>query len=432
MLRSWPRAIVHIDCDAFFASCEQAMHPEWRGRAVITGKERGIVAAASYEAKAKGVSRGTPLHEVKRIIPDAIIVPSDYETYSLFSKRLFAIMRRFTPTVEEYSIDEAFADITGLRRTHRADYVTIARRMKTTIEAELGITVSVGIALSKVLAKIASKWRKPAGLTAIPGREIHSYLARTPTEGVWGIGPRTAAYCARLGIRTALDLARKPERYVTERFTRPHVDLWRELNGESVFEVSTEEKHSYQTISKTKTFTPPSADRGYVYAQLLKNAENGCIKARRHRLVASGIVAYLRRHDFTSVALEASFSRATAYPLEMNGVIRGLFDRLFERGARYRATGVILTGLAPEDSIQLSIFDRPVRLERLKRLYSAVDDLAGRMGKHAVFTAASAPAHATPNHVRERGDVPIRKLARLKGETPRLHLRIPLLMWKIN
>jgi len=111
---SWPRAIVHLDADAFFASCEQAIHPELRGRPVITGKERGIVAAASYEAKGRGVQRGMRLFEVKKVCPDAVILPSDYETYSLFSVRMFEILRRFSPDVEEYSIDEAFVYLTGL------------------------------------------------------------------------------------------------------------------------------------------------------------------------------------------------------------------------------------------------------------------------------------------------------------------------------
>src|SRR3989338_8905070 len=153
ILSHFPRAIVHIDVDAFFASCEQAVHPEYRGKPVVTGKERGIVAATSYEAKAKGVSRGVPLWEVKKLCPDAIILPSDYETYSLFSKRMFAIMRRFTSQVEEYSIDEGFADITGLQRPFHCSYSAIALKMKSAIESELGITVSVGLSLSKVLCK---------------------------------------------------------------------------------------------------------------------------------------------------------------------------------------------------------------------------------------------------------------------------------------
>src|SRR3989337_3003096 len=166
-ISSWPRAIMHIDADAFFASCEQAIHPELRGRPVICGKERGIVAAASYEAKARGVQRGVRLSDVKKLCPDAVILPSDYETYSLFSVRMFEILRRFSPDVEEYSIDEAFVDLTGLRRSFHGPYELIAEKMRAAVKQELGITVSAGVSLSKVLAKIGSKHKKPDGLTMI-------------------------------------------------------------------------------------------------------------------------------------------------------------------------------------------------------------------------------------------------------------------------
>src|SRR4030043_1017305 len=125
-IRSWPRAILHLDADAFFASCEQAIHPELKGKPVVTGRERGMVAAASYEAKAKGVKTGMIFSEVKKVCPEAIILPSDYETYSLFSVRMFEILRRFSPDVEEYSIDEAFADLTGMRRSLHSSYEKIA------------------------------------------------------------------------------------------------------------------------------------------------------------------------------------------------------------------------------------------------------------------------------------------------------------------
>lgn len=429
---SWPQAILHIDADAFFASCEQAVHPEYRGKPVITGKERGIVAAASYEAKAKGVSRGVPLWEVKKLCPDAIIVPSDYETYSLFSKRMFAIMRRFTDLVEEYSIDEAFVDITGLRRPLRASYQGIALRIKETIERELGITVSVGLSLSKVLAKVGSKHRKPAGFTPIPGRDIHLYLKDLDVQKVWGIGPRTAAYCRQLGIRTALDFALKTEEWIAEKFTKPHQELWAELNGRSVYPVTTEEKTSYATIGKTRTFTPPSADRAYVFAQLLKNVENACIKARRHHLLAKGAVFYLKTQEFRHAALEAAFSRATAYPVDIIGIVRSAFDGLYRPGIPYRATGVVLLGLEPEGSTQLSLFEPKLALEKMRRLYAAVDVLAEKFGKHAVHLAGSAAAHRTPQHVKDRGDIPIRKLTRLRGETGRQHLTIPLLLHRVT
>src|ERR671924_2215105 len=187
-IASYPRAIVHIDGDAFFASCEQARNQKLQGRPVVTGKERGIAASMSYEAKARGVVRGMRLADIKRICPEAVILPSDYETYSLLSKRLFAIVRRYTPDVEEYSIDECFADLTGLRRPLRMSYERIARAIKHDLDTELGFTFSVGLAPNRVLAKIASKWQKPSGFTPIPGRNIHLFLERLQVEKVWGIG----------------------------------------------------------------------------------------------------------------------------------------------------------------------------------------------------------------------------------------------------
>ena len=426
-LRSWPRAIMHIDCDAFFASCEQAVNPALRGKPVITGKERGIVAAASYEAKARGVKRGVPLWEVKKLCPDAIILPSDYETYSLFSKRLFAVIRRFTPTIEEYSIDEAFADITGYQRPYHCSYIAIALRVKEAIETDLGITVSVGLSLSKVLAKIGSKYRKPAGFTPIPGNEIHRYLAVTPIEKIWGVGPSTAAYCQSLGIETALDFARKDEVFVRKHFTKPHLEIWMELNGHQVYEIATEDKTDYQSISKTKTFTPASGDRAFVFAQLCKNMENAFIKARRHGLNATGMVVFLRAQDYKTQGMEVKLSRPTGFPQDAVKILREVFEKTFRANNLYRATGVVLTGLRPDENVQMSLFEPPLRADNLKKIYGAIDSLALKYGKHAVHTGAGALAQTTPLHVRDRGDVPLRKLNRLKGESKRKHLAIPLL-----
>ena len=213
-LHAFPRAILHIDGDAFFASCEQSRNPHLQGKPVITGKERGIVASMSYEAKARGVTRGMRLCEVRRVCPDAAILPSDYETYSLLSVRLFAIVRRYTPEVEESSIDECFADLTGLRRPLHLSYRQMAERIKHDLDTELGCTFSVGLAPNKVLAKIASKWQKPSGLTVIPGPSIPQFLTDLPVGTVWGIGPQTAALLGKHGMHTALQFARKSELWV--------------------------------------------------------------------------------------------------------------------------------------------------------------------------------------------------------------------------
>jgi len=430
-LSSWPQAIMHIDADAFFASCEQAIHPELRGRPVITGKERGIVAAASYEAKARGVQRGVRLSDVKKICPDAVILPSDYETYSLFSVRMFEILRRFSPDVEEYSIDEAFVDLTGLRRSYHGSYEVIADTMRKTIETELGITVSAGVSLSKVLAKIGSKHNKPNGLTMIPGRDIHLYLENLPAEKVWGIGANTAAFLRKHGITTALQFARKEEEFIKKHLSKPYQEIWHELNGRSVYAVTTETKNSYQSISKARTFTPPSMDEGFVFSQLSKNLENACIKARRYRLAAARIIVFLRKQDFTSEGVEIKLTRPTAYPVEMFGLLRQGFGQVFQPRTLYRQTGVVLSGLAAESGIQFNLFDDTTKIDKMARVYNVVDEISAKYGKHTIQHAASLPTKLQAQHEGERGDVPVRRADMFKGETRRQRLGLPLLHIKV-
>jgi len=430
-LSSWPRAILHVDADAFFASCEQAIHPELKGRPVVCGKERGIVAAASYEAKARGVARGVRLWEVKKICPDAVILPSDYETYSLFSVRMFEILRRFSPDVEEYSIDEAFVDLTGLRRSFHGSYESIAEKMRATIEQELGITVSVGVSLSKVLAKIGSKHNKPNGLTMIPGRDIHLFLEKLKVEKVWGIGANTAAFLNKHGVITALDFARRDEAFVTKHLSKPFHEIWHELNGRSVYPVVTEAKNTYQSVSKARTFTPPSQDESFVFAQLAKNLENACIKARRYQLAATRLIVFLRQQDFKSSGVEIKLTRPTAYPAELFGPLRQGFQEAYQPCTLYRQTGVVLAGLVAETGIQYTLFDDMAKIEKMAKIYGCLDELSKKYGKHAVQHAASLPTKLQAQHEGERGDVPVRKENLFKGENKRQRLGLLVLNIKV-
>ena len=424
-LSSWPRAIVHIDGDAFFTSCEEAIHPELRGKLLITGGERGIVACASYAAKKIGIKRGVPLHEARKIFPSLIVLPSDYETYSLFSRRMFAIMRRFTPDVEEYSIDEAFSDITGMRRALHSPYEGIALQMKETIERELGITVSVGLSITKVLAKVASKYKKPAGMTVIKGRDIAQYLNDLPVGKIWGIGPATTNYLAKLGIRTALAFAQLPEKTVREKFTKPGVEIWQELRGDSVYPVTSEEKSSYASISKTKTFTPPTSDADYLFAQLMRNMESACIKARRYTLAPKKIVVFLKKQNFESAGSEAVLSRPCACPLEFSDVVRDLFDACYHTCELYRATGVILLDLVADGNLQYTLFDNSVQAEKIKYLYDVADELGQKFGKHTVHLGSS---HLIEKLGKGRRGFPtLREQTQLHGETHRRHLALPLI-----
>lgn len=424
-LESFPRAIVHVDGDAFFTSVEQSLNPQWRGRPMVTGAERNIIACASYEAKALGIKRGIALHEAKKICPDLIVLPSDYETYSLASKRMFNIMRTFTPLVEEHSIDEGFADLTGARRIHHCSYEEIARRMKTAIQNELGLTVSAGLSLSKGLAKLCSKFRKPDGFTAVPGYYIHLLLARTPMKEIWGFGPNTVALLEKHGLRTALDFVRMPEAWVLKTLHKPGHDIWNELRGRSVNPVTDAEKNDYATISKCKTFTAPSTDRAFVFAKLVRNIESACIKLRRHKLRARVLWIALRRTDYSQRALEATLSRATSAPHEMIPLVHEAFDRLFEAGAEYRATMIVLGKVEADRAEQYDLFEDPLRIEQMRAVAQAMDAVAERFGKHKISLATSLDLGR--HTLTTRDAQPARKTDLLPGETPRRRLALPKL-----
>ncbi|MBI2343775.1 MAG: DNA polymerase IV [Deltaproteobacteria bacterium] len=385
VLRPWPRAIMHLDADAFFVGVEQALHPALKGKAVITGAERGIVVAASYEAKALGIRRGVSLTEAVHRCPTLLLLPSDYETYNLYSHRMFEIMRRFTPDIEAYSIDEAFADLTGLRRLYREGYQGIAKKIQQTILQELDISVSVGISLSKGLAKLCSKFRKPRGFTAVPGHLIHRLLQRTPLPTVWGFGPNTVALLRKQGCTTALDFALQP-RYIIERLLgKTGVEIWLELRGESVHPITTLPKTDYLSISKSKTFAPSSADPAYLFAQVTRNLESACIKARRYHLSATTVSLSLREETFHATGAAISLHRPSNSPLDCLPMFRGLFQQLHRHGRRYRATSVTLGRLQPARPTQGDLFEDGERVRKTDQANIAIDTVNARFGKHTLF-----------------------------------------------
>ncbi len=424
---SFPRAILHVDGDCFFASCEIAKNPALRGRAVVTGKERGIASSMSYEAKARGVTRAMKLSEIKRLCPDVIILPSDYETYSLYSKRMYEIVRRYTPDIEEYSIDECFADLTGMRRPNKMSYEQMAIKIKHELDTELGMTFSIGLSVNKVTAKIGSKWRKPSGLTIIPGHDLHLYLNRTLIGKIWGIGPQTSSYLNKLGVITALDFATKDPDWVKDKLSKPFQEIHQELNGRFVYPLVLGEKNDYASISKTRTFTPPSKDKSLVFSQLSKNIENACIKLRRHNLFAKEVAIFIKTQEFRYQALELKLSQAISIPQEILEAVREKFDSIFKVGTLYRATGVVLMNLIHSDTRTIDLFNRYELIDKVKKIYEAVDSLSARYGKHTIFLGSSFKAMNEPAHKNDRGDSSERRKNILKGESARKRLGIPYL-----
>jgi DNA polymerase-4/DNA polymerase V len=401
-IHSFPKAIIHIDGDAFFASCESAVNPSLRGKPLITGKERGIVAALSYEAKRLGVKRGMIVSEAKKVCPELIVMPSDYETYSLFSKRMFAIVRRYTPDVEEYSIDECFADLTGLRRSLHMPYERMAEKIKKELEGELGMTFSIGLGPNKSIAKMGSKWKKPSGLTIIPAYGAHTYLRQTPVGKIWGIGSQTTAYLQKFGIVTAYDFALKTEAWIEAKLSKPYREIWQELRGGFVLPLTLDEKHDYQSISKTKTFTPPSTDASFIFSQLSKNIENACIKARRHGLAAKRAFYFLKTQEFRHHGIELSLTAPTALPNEIIRAARDTFQNVYRPRVPYRSTGIVLMDLATDVGVQPDLFASSVGVEKWERVYETVDALDEKFGKHTVFLGSTFRALKNKAHLNER------------------------------
>lgn len=434
MLSVWPNAVAHIDADAFFASCEQAMNPELKSQPVVTGKERNIVASMSYEAKAMGILRGMPIFRAQKICPALRVLPSDYETYCLISQRMFSIMRRFTPTVEEYSIDEGFLELNGLRRLYRKGYPEIAGDIRQAIEKELGIPVSAGLSTTKTLAKLASKYRKPRGFTAVPGTRIHGFLPNIQAGQVCGLGPNTSALLRKRNIVTAWDYVRTPEGQIKDLLGKTGVELWHELRGEMVYPVNPRAKTVYASISKTKTFTPPSSDYNYLKAQLYRNTESAFLKLRRHGLRTKSLAIFLTHQNFQTFGLEGKLSRESVSPVEAFPLIEKMLRSLFREHRPCRRTGVVLAALKPDTSLQYDLFEAPLGMLRTKNLYQSIDQINAAFGKHTVSSAAGlylARENPPGLELNGRHALAERKTIRLPGETCRQRINLPLARMKI-
>jgi len=384
--------IIHFDGDAFFASVEQTKDYRLQGKPVVVGQERGAPTSVSYEAKKFGISRGVPMKEIRKLCPHVAIVPSDYAAYSVYSDRMYAIARRFTDRVEEYSIDECFADITGLDTEYGMTYEEIALAMKKALEQELGLTFGVGLAPNKVLAKIASKWRKPSGFTVIKNETIIDFLKELQIGAVWGIGSATSIHLSGLGIRTALDFASKDSRWLdVHKISKPYREIHAELNGKNVKEMG-ESREDIKSIIKSRTFRPPTNDKAFLLSELSKNCEEACDKVRRHGMVPRFISFYLKTQEFSYHNFEFTLPVPTASASPIISLIRQFLDTVHRPKVLYRATGIALRGLVPPQQVGNDLFGEHERSKKNDSVVSQVDRLNHRYGSHTVFLASSLAA----------------------------------------
>ncbi len=386
------KVLLHMDGDAFFVGVEIAKNPRLKGLPVVTGEERGIVSALSYEAKALGITRGMPIFTVRKRFPKVIILPGDYTAYLNYSDAMFAIVRRYADDVEEYSIDECFADLTGLDRTLKMSYRQIAERIKHEIQQELGFTVSIGIAPTKVLAKVASKWVKPNGLTIIEESTISEFLTTFPIEKIWGIGYRTTAYLKSKGIVSAQDFARQSIEWVTRNLSINYVHIWQELHGERVLEIDPKLKTTYSSIQKTRSFNPNTNDKAFLLSELSKHAEDACVKARHYNLVAAKIVFFLKTAEFRYMTATIILPAPTNIPEMILPFVREKFDDVYKKGVLYRTTGIMLLNITRHHARQQDLFGTTDRIDRFESIHRQIDLLEQKFSKRVVYLASTKQA----------------------------------------
>lgn len=377
------RTILHVDLDAFFAAVEQRDHPELVGRPVVVGMggtgDRGVVSAASYEARRFGVHSAMPIRTARRLCPDCVFVPVDGATYQRVSREVMAILRRFTPLVEPVSIDEAFLDVTASRALF-GDGATIARRIKDTIRGELRLTASVGVARTKLVAKIGSDLRKPDGLVVVPPGEEASFLAPLPISRLWGVGPQTAAVLADFGVSTIGDLAAMDRTSLVRRLGQHGASLVDRAHGIDPDPVDDPDRA--KSIGHEHTFDVDTADPEVIERTLLAMAEGVSGRLRAAGTKAATVTVKVRDTAFRTVTRQ----RTLAEPTDLTEPIwRTALDlaRPEFRGRKIRLVGISTSGFGEREQLGLFAPDDP----RRRRATEAADELRRRFGPRAVTRA---------------------------------------------
>ncbi len=378
-----PRTILHVDLDAFFAAVEQRDRPELIGKPVIVGgggpSDRGVVSAASYEARAFGVHSAMPLRQAGRLCPHGVFLPVDGAKYQAVSVEIMAILRRFTPLVEPISIDEAFLDVTGSRVLF-GDGAAIGRLIKAAVRDEVRLTASVGVARTKLVAKIASDLQKPDGLVVVPPGEEAEFLAPLAITRLWGVGAKSAAALSEYGVRTIGDLAALPEDLLVRRFGKYGAALADRARGLDADPVG--DRDAAKSVSHEHTFDVDTSDREVIERTVLGMAEGVAGRLRDSGVKASTVTVKIRDSSFRTITRQRTLPEPT-------DLTEPIFRTAMElarpevRGLRIRLLGVGASGLGERDQLALFADVDP----RRRRVVEAADAVRHRFGERAITRA---------------------------------------------
>jgi len=375
--------IAHLDCDAFYASVEKRDRPELRDKPVIVGGQiRGVVTTACYIARISGVRSAMPMFQAKRLCPDAVIIPPDFRKYRAASRQIFDRVRALTPLVQSLSLDEAWLDLSGAERLHGAPHAVTLAKLQQAIEREVGVTVSIGLAPNRFLAKVASDLDKPRGFAVIGAREAQSLLAPRPVSILPGVGAVSARQLEAAGFKTVGDLARADAHDLIRRFGVHGARLARLARGEDSRAVDPDQER--KSISAETTFSTDLARLEDLEDRLSPLCDKVARQARAEGLAGQTVMLKLRRADFRILTRRTTLAAPTQTARTLFQEAR-LMLATAAQGEAYRLIGVGLANLALAEGAAEELF--PDAESRARRNESLADGLRARFGAQAVINA---------------------------------------------
>jgi DNA polymerase IV len=371
-------SILHVDMDAFFVSVELLERPELRGKAVVVGgrpDQRGVVTAASYEARKFGVHSAMPLRTAGKLCPHAIFLDSHYKQYSEWSDRIATILSKFSPIVEMVSIDEAYLDLSGTERLHGPPFAA-ADKLLRLITRTTGLPCSAGLATTRLVAKVASEQAKPRGLVWVaPGNEPR-FLAQLPVRKIPGIGKVTERALHAMGIQIVQQIADMPQEKLEQIFGQWGDALYRKARGGDSYEfvIDAEPK----SISQNHTFGEDTDDMNALTAMLSHLSQKACKRLREAGLAARTLTLTIRYTGFDTHTRAKSLTEPTRLDSDIFAVFQSLFHEHRNLKRKIRLLGVSLSNFSHGEG-QLDLLDAE-RREKLEKLTRAADGLRDRFG----------------------------------------------------
>ena len=382
--------IALVDCDSFFVSCEQKVNPELKGKAVCVLSGHGeCVISRSREAKKLGIPMGIPTFKMtKEMKEKSVLITASHGLYGEISNEVMAVLKSFSPKVEEYSIDEAFVELTGLQRLYRRNYFEIARMIRQEILDKVDIPVSIGVSTSKSLAKLASDKAKniEGGIFVVGASKIETLLKNTSIDEIWGIGRNLSRLFRQNGILTAFELVQKSDAWLDKQIGIRGLEMKHELLGETVSRVDDTFKPP-KSIQNTSAFGIFTSDLNFIKNQLNYHIHSACKRLRKLNLKCSGIGVMLRtKVEFKVYYEKITIPHSTCYEWEISDIAFKLLEKIYNPKIIYRSSGIILDDFMSSDGEQMFLFADNESIQKSERLAKSIDKLESKFGKNIIQT----------------------------------------------